>query len=131
VKDGSGLPWFVARKHLASNTLWVVQGHDHPWLLADRLVATSPAWAGAPPRPGQRLSARTRYRQADAGCQVETCDERHFSLRFDRPQRAATPGQSAVLYDGETCLGGGFIDHASARDEVRNGTCSRDSVSLG
>jgi tRNA-uridine 2-sulfurtransferase len=130
VQDGPGLPWFVARKDLATNTLWVVQGHDHPWLLADSLVATSPAWIGPPPRPGQVLAARTRYRQADAACRVQECDERNFSLRFGRPQRATTPGQSAVLYDGEICLGGGFIDHASVGDAAPNGTCSRDSISL-
>ena len=128
--DGSGQPWFVARKDLASNTLWVVQGHDHPWLLSDRLIATSPSWIGQPPTIGQALGARTRYRQADAGCVVQACDGTRLELQFDAGQRAATPGQSAVLYDGEVCLGGAIIEQASLATAAQNGTCSGDSPSL-
>ena len=109
-QDGSGGPWFVARKDLQTNTLWVVQGHDHPWLLTDRLVATSPAWVGLTPVAGQRLSARTRYRQSDAACAVLDASDARLELVFDQPQRAVTPGQSAVLYDGEVCLGGAVIE---------------------
>ncbi|HET9022950.1 MAG TPA: tRNA 2-thiouridine(34) synthase MnmA, partial [Burkholderiaceae bacterium] len=62
-RDGSGEPWFVARKDMASNTLWVVQGHDHPWLMSHRLAALDAAWvAGEPPTVGTRLAAKTRYR---------------------------------------------------------------------
>jgi tRNA-specific 2-thiouridylase len=114
-RDGSGEPWFVARKDMASNTLWVVQGHDHPWLLADALVADGAAWvSGSPPAAGRRLTARTRYRQADAPCTVAAADGHCFTLSFATPQWAATPGQSAVLYDGEVCLGGGVIDTVGA-----------------
>jgi tRNA-specific 2-thiouridylase len=115
MQDGTGEPWFVARKDLASNTLWVVQGHDHPWLLSDRVVATSPAWVGPTPRAGTRLSARTRYRQGDAGCTVRAADAQRLDLEFDQPQWAVTPGQSAVLYDGEVCLGGAIIESATAQ----------------
>jgi tRNA-specific 2-thiouridylase len=109
-KQGSGEPWFVARKDMATNTLWVVQGHDHPWLMSDRLHAMDAAWvAGAPPAQGTRLAAKTRYRQGDAGCAVTPVDGERFDLLFDDPQWAVTPGQSAVLYDGEVCLGGGVI----------------------
>jgi tRNA-specific 2-thiouridylase len=114
-RDGSGEPWFVARKDMAGNTLWIVQGHDHPWLLADELVAEDASWVGgAPPAAGARLTAKTRYRQADAPCTVAAIDGGQFTLRFDAPQWAATPGQSAVLYDGEVCLGGGVIGRAGA-----------------
>jgi tRNA-specific 2-thiouridylase len=110
LREGSGAPWFVARKDMASNTLWVVQGHDHPWLLARRLTAQDAAWvAGEPPAAGTRLTAKTRYRQHDAGCTVAAVDGAGFQLSFDAEQWAATPGQSAVLYDGEVCLGGGII----------------------
>ncbi len=114
-RDGSGDAWFVARKDLAANTLYVVQGHDHPWLLADTLTATEASWiAGEPPRipPGEealRLTAKTRYRQADAPCALRPAEDGAFRLAFDTPQWAVTPGQSAVLYDGEVCLGGGII----------------------
>jgi tRNA-specific 2-thiouridylase len=112
-KQGSGEPWFVARKDMATNTLWVVQGHDHPWLMSDRLHALDAAWvAGVPPASGTRLAAKTRYRQGDAGCTVTAVDGERFDLVFDDPQWAVTPGQSAVLYDGEVCLGGGVIDAA-------------------
>ena len=110
-REGSGEPWFVARKDMASNTLWVVQGHDHPWLLSERLSALDAAWvSGEPPAAGARLAAKTRYRQGDAACTVGPVDGKLFDVAFDQPQWAATPGQSAVLYDGEVCLGGGVIE---------------------
>ncbi len=109
-KGGSGEPWFVARKDVATNTLWVVQGHDHPWLLSDRLRAADASWiAGEPPAVGARLTAKTRYRQADAACTVTRVEGDTFELVFDEPQWAVTPGQSAVLYQGEVSLGGGVI----------------------
>jgi tRNA-specific 2-thiouridylase len=113
-RDGSGEPWFVARKDMATNTLWVVQGHDHPWLLSDRLVALDAAWvSGRAPEPGARLTAKTRYRQADAACTVVAVDGDRFELTFDEPQWAVTPGQSAVLYCAEASLGGGVIESPS------------------
>ncbi|MCG2586705.1 tRNA 2-thiouridine(34) synthase MnmA [Massilia sp. TS11] len=112
--DGSNDAWYVARKDVASNTLYIVQGHDHPWLLSPTLAADQASWiAGAPPAAG-RLSAKTRYRQADVACSLAAQDGQHFTLAFDEPQWAVTPGQSAVLYDGEICLGGGIIASAGA-----------------
>jgi tRNA-specific 2-thiouridylase len=111
---GEHQPWFVARKDMEANTLWVVQGHDHPWLLSPALTAADASWcAGVAPAPGA-YAAKTRYRQADAACHFTSAAPGTFSLRFDEPQWAVTPGQSAVLYDGEVCLGGGVI--AGARD---------------
>jgi tRNA-uridine 2-sulfurtransferase len=108
---GSHAPWYVAAKDLAANSLHVVQGHDHPWLQAVALHAGDLSWiAGSPPPPG-RYGAKARYRQADAPCTL-ALDEGGFELRFASPQWAVTPGQSAVLYDGEVCLGGGVIDRA-------------------
>jgi tRNA-specific 2-thiouridylase len=116
-RDGSGEPWFVARKDMAANTLWIVQGHDHPWLLARRIDVADAAWVGGdPPAEGRRLTAKTRYRQADAACTVSGVGDGRFALAFDAPQWAATPGQSAVLYDGEVCLGGGVIDRVAGDD---------------
>ena len=106
---GEHEPWFVARKDVERNTLWVVQGHDHPWLQSLRLAAADATWvAGVAPQAGP-LAGKTRYRQADAGCVLQVEGEDRFSLAFDAPQWAVTPGQSAVLYDGEVCLGGGVI----------------------
>ena len=111
VKDSSGEAWFVARKDMDANTLWVVQGHDHPWLMSDRLMANDATWtSGKPPAVGTSLAAKSRYRQADAECIVSSIENGHFQLTFSEPQWAVTPGQSAVLYQGEVSLGGGVID---------------------
>jgi len=111
---GTHEPWYAAAKDLARNRLVAVQGHDHPMLLAPELQAQDISWtAGRAPKAGA-LAAKTRYRQAAAPCTFEpTPDGGGFYLRFDQPQWAVTPGQSAVLYDGDVCLGGGVI--ASAR----------------
>ncbi len=107
--DGTADAWYVARKDLADNTLYVVQGHDHPWLLQRTLRAEDASWvAGEPPVPGV-YGAKTRYRQSDAACTLAPEGAGAFSLSFDTPQWAVTPGQSAVLYDGAICLGGGVI----------------------
>ena len=112
-RDGSGEPWYVARKDMATNTLYVVQGHDHPWLMSSGLRAESAHWiAGAPPVDDGRLGAKTRYRQADAPCRLASAGGDGFELAFGEPQWAVTPGQSAVLYRGEVCLGGGVITGA-------------------
>ncbi|MDP3823405.1 MAG: tRNA 2-thiouridine(34) synthase MnmA [Burkholderiales bacterium] len=106
-------PWFVARKDMATNTLYVVQGHAHAWLQSHRLTADDASWvAGHAPAAGA-LSAKSRYRQADSSCLLSDGANAAFELRFDQAQWAATPGQSAVLYDGEVCLGGGVIATAA------------------
>jgi tRNA-uridine 2-sulfurtransferase len=110
-------PWFVARKDLAANALYIVQGHDHPWLQTDSLRADDASWiAGHAPAPG-RYAAKTRYRQADAACRASFAGpDGALALSFEAPQWAVTPGQSAVLYggsDGEVCLGGAVIASAS------------------
>jgi tRNA-uridine 2-sulfurtransferase len=113
---GEHAPWFVARKDLATNTLWVVQGHDHPWLLSPQLLALDASWvAGTPPELAQ-CGAKTRYRQADAACSLVQANASGFELQFETAQWAVTPGQSAVLYDGDVCLGGGVIDRATATE---------------
>jgi tRNA-specific 2-thiouridylase len=102
--------WYVAGKDLAKNELIVVQGHDHPALLSHRLCAAELAWvSGRAPEAGFSCGAKTRYRQADAPCRIEAISETRMELSFDTPQWAVTPGQSAVLYRGEVCLGGGII----------------------
>ena len=106
---GEHQPWFVARKDMEINTLWVVQGHDHPWLQSIALDAQDASWvADSPPLPGH-YAAKSRYRQADAPCALRNASPDTFHLDFTLPQWAVTPGQSAVLYDGEVCLGGGVI----------------------
>ncbi|WP_046060589.1 tRNA 2-thiouridine(34) synthase MnmA [Paracidovorax citrulli] len=109
---GEHAPWFVARKEVERNVLRVVQGHDHPWLLSHTLQATDASWvAGRPPAAGA-CAAKTRYRQQDAACTVTQAEGGDFALTFPEAQWAVTPGQSAVLYDDEVCLGGGVITAA-------------------
>jgi tRNA-uridine 2-sulfurtransferase len=111
--DGRHAPWFVARKDLERNVLVVVQGHDHPALQYARLEADDASWVAGTAPPAGRYAAKTRYRQADAGCMLDGAEGGGFALGFDEPQWAVTPGQSAVLYDGEVCLGGGVIASAT------------------
>jgi tRNA-specific 2-thiouridylase len=106
-------PWFVARKDVEKNILWVVQGHDHPWLLAPSLRAEDLSWVAGEAPTATQIAAKTRYRQSDAACSLAV-DDTGFTLRFAEPQWAVTPGQSAVLYDGEVCLGGGVIHTEAA-----------------
>jgi tRNA-specific 2-thiouridylase len=99
---------------MGTNTLYVVQGHDHPWLLSSALVADDASWTASSPPPAGSLAAKTRYRQADAACLLAPpaspeSGPQAFELWFAAPQWAVTPGQSAVVYDGEVCLGGGVI----------------------
>ncbi|MDA8109179.1 MAG: tRNA 2-thiouridine(34) synthase MnmA [Betaproteobacteria bacterium] len=109
-REGSGEAWYVAKKDPASNTLTVVQGHDHPLLMSRSLEALEASWVAgdAPPRPS-RHGAKTRYRQADAACTLTRAADGGISIEFDQPQWAVTAGQSVVLYDGEACLGGAII----------------------
>jgi len=109
--SGEHAPWFVARKDIERNTLIVVQGHDHPLLQSRSLVADDLAWTHEQPEDAD-IAAKTRYRQSDAACRFEGADGT-FKLTFAEPQWAVTPGQSAVLYDGEVCLGGGVIASAT------------------
>jgi tRNA-specific 2-thiouridylase len=122
VKGAPEVPWFVARKDMASNTLIAVQGHDHPLLLSHKLMALDTSWvAGEPPKNSSEAgdyAAKTRYRQADAVCAFDTAGsltQKGFALDFKDAQWAVTPGQSAVLYDGEVCLGGGVIETKSSQ----------------
>lgn len=106
---GSSDAWYVARKDMVNNILYAVQGHDHPWLLSPALSADQASWIGGTPPSDMALSAKTRYRQADVAAQLTVTNDQHFALNFDQPQWAVTPGQSAVLYHGDVCLGGGII----------------------
>jgi tRNA-uridine 2-sulfurtransferase len=114
---GDHAPWFVARKDLATNTLVVVQGHDHPWLQSNSLVFDDASWVAGVAPPSAALAAKTRYRQADAGCRFNAAGQGHYALHFGQPQWAVTPGQSAVVYDGERCLGGGVITRADTHTD--------------
>jgi tRNA-specific 2-thiouridylase len=108
-------PWYVVGKDPASDTIWVDQDHDSPALMARRLRAVEAAWvAGDPPAGRFAATARIRYRQADQACSVLVAADGSLQVAFEAPQRAATPGQSVVFYDGERCLGGAVIEATDA-----------------
>jgi tRNA-specific 2-thiouridylase len=111
VKGAEQEAWYVLRKDLERNVLIVGQGHDHPLLFTDALEAGTLDWCDnqALQQP-LRCAAKTRYRQPDQACWVEPLEAGRCRVLFDEAQRAVTPGQSVVFYQGETCLGGGVIE---------------------
>ncbi|WP_225763802.1 tRNA 2-thiouridine(34) synthase MnmA [Stenotrophomonas sp. Marseille-Q4652] len=122
VRGRPAAPWYVVGKDVANNILYVDQDHDSPWLQSARLLTEDAHWvAGSAPGRVFECTAQTRYRQPDEPCTVTVQDDGRLSVRFDRPQRAVTPGQSLVLYDGQSCLGGAVIASTDAPLERRLG----------
>ena len=122
VKDRPEEPWFVLAKDLEKNRLIVGQGHEHPMLMSNELKAYKLDWIdGLPPADvfsdeGLACMEKSRYRQPDQACRVfaTNADGSEVRVVFDEPQRAVTPGQSAVFYIDEVCLGGGVIESIDA-----------------
>ena len=103
-------PWYVARKELAGNRLIVVQGADHRLLMSSACDVSDWQWLAGPPPDAAELGVKLRYRQPDQALAQCSWNGTQGRLEFAAPQRAVTPGQSAVLYHGTRCLGGGVID---------------------
>jgi tRNA-specific 2-thiouridylase len=107
-------PWYVVNKDLKRNVLVVGQGHNHPLLHHSALTTERCHWIAAqPPATHFAATAKIRYRQREQPCQIELRTDGTAKVLFHAPQRAMTPGQYAVFYSGETCLGGGVIKHVS------------------
>ena len=122
VKGAGDQPWYVVGKDLERNVLLVAQGKHHPLLYSTGLTATQAHWInGAAPAQSFRAAAKTRYRQEDQDCEITVDDNGKLTIAFDRPQRAVTPGQSVVIYQGDICLGGAVIDAATGVGEVDKG----------
>ena len=116
-------PWYVVGKDVAHNVLIVDQGCDSPFLQSTELWSEPAHWiAGDPPACRFSCTAQTRYRQQEESCEVQVLDDGSVQVRFARKQRAVTPGQSLVLYDGDTCLGGAIIAATDAplEQQARN-----------
>ena len=106
---GKGEAWFVVGKDVPNNVVFVEQGANHPALFASMLVASAASWVKeAPKLPCCR--AKIRYRQTDQDCVIERIEEGKIYVRFPQPQRAITPQQSIVFYNGMECLGGAIIE---------------------
>lgn len=112
-KDSNGEPWFVAAKDMQHNVLIVVQGHEHPLLFNDGLIASQLHWiTNQQPELHWVYAAKTRYRQPDAPCEIDKLEGDSTEIRFGQKQWAITPGQSVVVYESNVCLGGGIITSA-------------------
>jgi tRNA-uridine 2-sulfurtransferase len=111
-------PWYVADKDRARNALIVVQDQDHPRLLSQEFQVAELNWLGTVPRNGTPCQVKTRYRQRDLACTVNFEAEAACRVELEQPARAVTPGQYAVFYRGDECLGGGVIASRSARPVV-------------
>ncbi|WP_339083348.1 tRNA 2-thiouridine(34) synthase MnmA [Pseudomonas sp. TMP9] len=112
LKDAGDEPWYVLHKDLTRNVLVVGQGNDHPWLFSRALRVSDIYWVNPVDLSAPRvLTAKVRYRQSDQACTLERTAT-GYCVTFAEPQRAVTPGQSVVFYDGEICLGGGVIETA-------------------
>lgn len=116
---GNGKPWFVIEKDLKNNILYVEQGDDHPNLYSYGLVANQVNWISANEKPQTfTCTAKFRYRQPDQKVTVHLRENQSCIVEFEEKQRAITPGQVVVFYDGEVCLGGGMIDEAFKKIKV-------------
>jgi tRNA-specific 2-thiouridylase len=108
---GSGEPWFVIDKDVENNILLVGQGFHHPALYANGLIAENVNWiSGKLPEKPFNCTVKVRYRQEDQSARVEPQSNGTMIVHFEEPERAVTPGQAVVLYDGDVCMGGGTID---------------------
>ena len=117
--DHSGEPWYVVDKDVARNVLIVAQGKQHPRLYANGLIAGQLHWVDRHAAPESfRCVVKTRYRQQDIPCQVTALADGRVQVLFDQPVAAVTPGQSAVFYNAEVCLGGGIIEQRITDHEV-------------
>ena len=112
VATASEKPWYVVDKNLDTNQLIVGQGSDHPALFNNSLIIEKMHWIDQPHKLSiSPIQAKIRYRQTHQACHAVELDNGRWQLNFDQAQRAVTPGQYAVLYNQEHCLGGGIISH--------------------
>jgi tRNA-specific 2-thiouridylase len=112
MKEYGEEPWYVVDKDIERNVLIVGQGANHPRLYSTGLLANQLHWVDRKgPQQAIKCSVKTRYRQQDIPCQITPNTDGSLLVKFDAPQKAVTPGQSAVFYQNEICLGGGIIEN--------------------
>ncbi len=109
--------WFIAKKDIKNNILYVASGDENDYLLSDSCTVTNLNFITDVPKEGEHLSCKFRYRQADKGVTIHFIDNDRIRLDFDEPYKAITPGQAAVLYSGDICLGGGLIEATYKKGE--------------
>ena len=120
IKGRLAAPWFVVGKDVEKNILYVDQGIDSTWLQSTELHSEAVHWISEKPKTREfRCTAKTRYRQADEACSVQQLENGELNVIFDKPQRAVTPGQSVVFYQGDECLGGAVIASTNSKMETQ------------
>ncbi|BCG49568.1 tRNA-specific 2-thiouridylase MnmA [Candidatus Profftella armatura (Diaphorina cf. continua)] len=108
--SGKSKPWYVVHKDIISNTLYVLQDRNHPYLFSSILLAEKITWIHKEPPNNFLLNAKIRYNHKDTDCFLyKNFKKNSFILKFNTPQWAITPGQSVVLYNNNICIGGGII----------------------
>ena len=112
--------WFIAKKDVKKNILYVASGDENEYLFSDRCTVGNLNWITDIPKEGKHLSAKFRYRQEDKGVTIHFVDKDKIELIYDEPYKAVTPGQAAVLYDEDICLGGGLIDKTYYKGKENN-----------
>ncbi|MGL4373877.1 MAG: tRNA 2-thiouridine(34) synthase MnmA [Turicibacter sp.] len=117
---GSGDAWCVIGKDLDANVLIVGQGFHHEYVYSDSAIVTTMNWIPSVKFTGKlSCTAKFRYRQPDVPVEIEWLDEESIRVTMKEPVRAVTPGQAAVFYDGDVCLGGGLLQAAFKDGEKR------------
>lgn len=117
IKGEQAKGWFIVKKDVKKNILYVASGDENDYLYSDSCLVKTLNWITDIPKEGQHLNAKFRYRQQDNGVTIHFVDKDTIRLVFDEPYKAVTPGQAAVIYDGEICLGGGLIDKVFKGDK--------------
>ena len=117
IKGEQAKGWFIVKKDVKKNILYVASGDENDYLYSDSCLVKTLNWITDIPKEGQHLNAKFRYRQQDNGVTIHFVDNDTIKLVFDEPYKAVTPGQAAVIYDGEICLGGGLIDKVYKGDK--------------
>lgn len=110
VAGSQELPWYVLGKNLAKNQLIIGQGHEHPKMLSESMLVKDIHWINEIPNFPYQCKVKSRYRQADQSCVIKQLSDSLYQIDFEQAQRAIAPGQSAVFYQGDQCLGGGIIE---------------------
>ena len=128
---GPGEAWYVIGKNVKTNTVIVAQGKNHPALFSYSLVASNPSWIDQAPSFPFTCYAKIRYRQNEEPCLIEKHDDHKILVTFKKPQRAITPWQSVVFYDGEVCIGGARIESAGPSLYQMSSNPEKDVLDLG
>ena len=120
IKGEEAKGWFVVNKDVKNNILYVASGSESDYLLSDSCIVKELNFITDTPKDGQHLFVKFRYRQKDNGVTIYFLDDKTIKLIYDEPYFSVTPGQAAVFYDGEVCLGGGLIDSTYFKDKRIN-----------